>query len=89
MAFGAEKDRILRMILRHAVRLACFGVALGLASSLFLARLIAGMLVGVRPLDPLSLSTAALLLLLTAIVAALAPARRATRVEPMLALRAE
>jgi predicted permease len=89
MAFGAEKGVILRTVLEHAAKLACCGIATGLALSLMLARLVASMLVGVRPTDPLSLGVAALLLLLTALAAAFAPGWKATRVDPMAALRAE
>lgn len=89
MAFGAEKNMILKMVLWHAAKLACWGIALGLALSLALTRLITSMLVGVHAADPLSLGIAAALLLLTAAVAALAPAWRAAQVDPMVALRAE
>jgi ABC-type antimicrobial peptide transport system permease subunit len=89
MAFGAEKTKILRMILWHAAKLACYGVALGLVLSLALTRLISSMLVGVSAFDPVSLSVAVALLMVTAAVAALAPAWRAAQVDPMAALRAE
>jgi putative ABC transport system permease protein len=89
MAFGAEKSTILRNVLKHAARLACFGIGAGVAMSLLLARLVTGMLVGVHPMDPLSLATAAFLLLLTALAAAFAPGWKATHVNPMVALRAE
>jgi putative ABC transport system permease protein len=89
MAFGAEKKTILRMILVHAAKLACWGIALGLVLSFVLTRLITSMLVGVRAVDPLSLLVATGLLLITAAVAALAPAWRAAQVDPMVALRAE
>jgi ABC-type antimicrobial peptide transport system permease subunit len=89
MAFGAEKAKILRMILWHAAKLAYYGVALGLGLSLALTRLISSMLVGVSAFDPLSLSVAVALLVVTAAVAALAPAWRAAQVDPMVALRAE
>ena len=89
MAFGAEKGTILRMVLLHAAKLACCGLALGFLVSQMAARLITSMLVGVRPADPVSLTVAATLLLLTAAVAALAPAWRAAHVDPILALRAE
>jgi putative ABC transport system permease protein len=89
MALGAEKTSILKMILWHAAKLACWGIVLGLVFSVAVARLIATMLVGVRAIDPLSLSAAALLLLLTAAVAAIGPAWRASRVDPMVALHSE
>jgi ABC-type antimicrobial peptide transport system permease subunit len=89
MAFGAERKTILRMILVHAAKLACWGIGLGLILSLVLTRLITSMLVGVRAMDPLSLSVATALLLITAAAAALAPAWRAAQVDPMVALRAE
>ncbi len=89
MAFGAEKKEILRMILWHAAKLACWGIALGCILSVALTRLITSMLVGVRAVDPVSLSLATVLLLTTAAVAALAPAWRAAQVDPMVALRAE
>ncbi len=89
MAFGANRAVILRGILRHAAMLACIGIAVGLVLSLMLARLVAAMLVGVNPIDPISLSGASLLLLLTALAAASAPGWKATHVDPLAALRAE
>jgi predicted permease len=89
MAFGAEKGAILRGVLIHAAKLACFGIAAGFVISFILARLVTGMLVGVGPMDPLSLGTAALLLFLTALAAAFGPGWKATHVNPMVALRAE
>ncbi len=87
MAFGAERSAILSAVLVHAAKLACYGIAVGLALSLMLARLLTSMLVGVRPADPVSLCVASLLLLLTALAAALAPGWRATHVDPIVALR--
>jgi ABC-type antimicrobial peptide transport system permease subunit len=87
MAFGAERGAILGAVLGHATRLAFYGIAAGLVLSLMLARLVASMLVGVRPTDPVSLCVASLLLLLTALAAALAPGWRATHIDPMVALR--
>jgi putative ABC transport system permease protein len=87
MAFGAEKGMVLRMILLHAAKLACWGIALGLALSLAITRLISSMLMGVHAMDPLSLAVAATLLLVTAAVAAATPAWRASQVDPMVVLR--
>jgi predicted permease len=89
MAFGAERGTILRSVLGHASRMACVGIVLGVALSVTLARMVQSMLVGVRPWDPVSLGMVAMLLLLTALTAALAPGWSATRVDPMVALRAE
>ena len=89
MAFGADRRAILSGILRRAALLAGCGIGLGLAVSFGLARLVASMLVGVRPVDPLSLATAALLLLATGMVAAFAPGWKATRIDPLKALRTE
>ncbi|HEY1963809.1 MAG TPA: FtsX-like permease family protein, partial [Acidobacteriaceae bacterium] len=89
MAFGAEKAVILRTVLEHAAKLACCGIAVGLVLSVILARLVTSMLVGVRPLDPVSLGLASLALFLTALAAALGPGWKATHVDPMVALRAE
>jgi ABC-type lipoprotein release transport system permease subunit len=69
--------------------MACVGIVLGVALSVTLARMVQSMLVGVRPWDPVSLGMVAMLLLLTALTAALAPGWSATRVDPMVALRAE
>ena len=89
MAFGAERSVILGSVLKHAGKLACYGIMVGLLLSLVLGRLVAGMLVGVRPTDAVSLWAAASLLLLTALLAAFAPSWKATHVNPMTALRAE
>ena len=89
MAFGAEKATILSTILQHAAKLACCGILFGLVLSPGhrTARLVTSMSVGIIPIDPLSLIMASALLLITAIAAAFAPGYKATRVEPMTALR--
>jgi predicted permease len=89
MAFGAERSAILYTVLKHAAQLACCGIGAGFMLSLGATRLVTTMLVGVRPMDPVSIAVAASLLLLTALGAALAPGWRAIRVDPMAALRAE
>jgi putative ABC transport system permease protein len=89
MAFGADKIAILRGILRHAALLACLGIAAGAALSLMLTRLVMAMLVDVRPVDPVSLGGAALLLAATAMLAAAAPGWKAAKVNPVEALRAQ
>ena len=87
MTFGAERESILRMVLQQVLVLAAVGIAAGFAASLVAGRLIASMLSGVTPTDPVSLGAAIAVMLLAAICAALVPARAASRVEPMRALR--
>ncbi len=89
MAFGAERGTILRSVLRHAARMACVGIVIGLALSAALARLVENMLVGVKPIDPVSLGLVSTVLLITALGAGLGPGWSATRVNPAVALRAE
>jgi putative ABC transport system permease protein len=89
MALGAERARVMRMVVGQGLRLAGAGLALGLVGSLALTRVLSSMLFGVSPTDPATLATAALLLAATALVASAIPARRATRVDPMVALRYE
>jgi predicted permease len=89
MAFGAERGAILRSVLGHATKLAAMGVVIGVGLSLMLTRLVTSMLAGVKPMDPVSLGMVSVLLLLTALGAALAPGWSATRTDPMVALRAE
>jgi ABC-type antimicrobial peptide transport system permease subunit len=75
-----------RMILREGVSLAVAGTAIGLVGALVLSRLMTGLLYGVRPTDPLTFAGVALLLLAVAVCACYIPARRATRVDPIVAL---
>jgi putative ABC transport system permease protein len=89
MALGAERAGILRMVLAQGAGLAVVGVAVGLVASLGLTRLIAGLLFGITATDPATLVSISALLVAVAVVASLVPARRATRVDPMIALRAE
>jgi len=89
LAFGATRDQVLRGVLARAVSIACYGILLGVVFSLILTRLVTGMLVGVRPIDPVSLSAAAALILLMSLIAGLAPSWKAMRVQPMTVLRSE
>ena len=88
-ALGAAPRQTLLMIVRHGLGLAVAGVGLGLAGAGAAGPLLSRFLYGVSPWDPTTLSLAPLLLLGAAIAAALVPARRATRVHPMVALRSE
>ncbi len=89
MALGAERHRVLADVLRQGFGLAAAGLAAGLVAALALARLITGLLFGVSASDPPAFGAASLLLLATALLASYLPARRATRVDPMGALRTE
>ena len=87
MALGAARSEVLSMILRQGLRLVCIGLALGAVGALSLSRLMAGLLFGIRPHDGATFALTALLLLLIATLACLVPARRASSVDPMVALR--
>jgi putative ABC transport system permease protein len=87
MALGAHRRDVLSMVLRHGLGLALAGVALGLLAAFVLARLIASLLFQVSSADPPTFSLVPLLLIGVAALACYLPARRATRVEPLVALR--
>jgi putative ABC transport system permease protein len=89
VALGASSREVLRMILGQGTTTILIGVAFGLAFSLALTRVGASMLFGVTATDPLTFSGVILLLVSAALLACYIPARRATRVDPMIALRYE
>jgi len=89
LALGAHRQQVRAMVLRQATRLAIFGVIIGVTASLALSRLVKSMLYGLQPTDPISIIGAATLLLAVALIASWIPALRASRVEPMEALRHE
>ncbi len=89
MALGAEPGEILRLVLGHGMRLAGMGAAAGLVVSLVFSRLLQNQLFHVSAFDPLTFALMALVLVAAALLASYIPARRATRVDPMVALRYE
>ena len=89
LALGATRTQILKMILRQGLALAVAGTAVGLVGALIVSHLMAGLLYGVRPTDPVTFAGVAILLIGIALLACYLPARRAMRVDPMMALRCE
>lgn len=89
MALGATHRNVLGMVLADAAKLLALGVALGLAGTLAMGRLLRGLLIGVGPADPFALAMAITVLCSVALLASYIPARRATKVDPMVALRYE
>jgi predicted permease len=89
LALGAQRSDVVRLVLRHGMKMALSGVALGLVAALGLTRLMTEMLYGVSATDPLTFAILAAVLSIVALVACAVPALRATRVDPIVALRAE
>jgi putative ABC transport system permease protein len=89
LALGADKREIFRLIIGHGMRLALVGVAIGVPSALALTRLMGEMLSGVSRTDPVTYIAVVGILVISALLASYLPARRATRVDPIVALRAE
>jgi putative ABC transport system permease protein len=89
MALGAQARDVLALILKQGVKLTLSGIGVGLAAAFALTRWLESLLFGVRPTDALTFAAIALLLLLVALLACWIPARRATKVDPLIALRTE
>src|SRR6202042_826346 len=89
MALGAQRSDVMRLVLGDGAKMALIGVAAGIAAALRLTRLMADELFGVTAQDPLTFVAVAIVLMLVALLACYLPARRAVRVDPMVALRYE
>ena len=89
MALGAQTADVMRLVMRQGLRLVIIGVAIGLLISALAMRVLDATLFGISPTDPLTFGVISLLLGLVAMLACWVPARRATRVDPLVALRHE
>jgi putative ABC transport system permease protein len=89
MALGAQSRDVIRLVFGEGVRMVLIGVATGVGAALGLTRLIGNLLFGVAPQDPLTFAAVAVVLTVVALLACYFPARRAVRVDPMVALRHE
>ena len=89
MALGAQRNDLLRMVVRQGMTLVVLGLTIGLVGALFLARWISSLLFGIEPRDPLTFAGVAAVLTAVAFVACYIPARRTTRIDPIVALRCE
>ncbi len=89
VALGADTEKVLRMVLRQGVGLTGIGVAIGIAAGALVSQVLRSLLFGISTIDPVTFAGTAVLFLAIAVAASYGPARRATRVDPMSALRAE
>jgi putative ABC transport system permease protein len=89
MALGASRGDMLKLVVRQGMLLTGIGLAIGLSASLGLNRLLANLLFGVKTTDPVTYAAVAIILISVALLATYIPARRATKIDPVVALRYE
>jgi ABC-type antimicrobial peptide transport system permease subunit len=89
MALGARRAEVVWLVLRQSVRLTSIGIVFGLIAAAAVTRSVQGMLYGLSPVDPVTLLTVSLVFVPVAALASYVPARRATAVDPLVALRCE
>lgn len=89
MALGAQKSDVLQLVIQQGLKLVAIGIVIGISGAVALTRLLRSLLFGIQPDDPLTFIAIAFLLLLVTLIACWIPARRATKVDPMIALRCE
>lgn len=89
MALGAQAGDVLKLVLRNGMVLALVGVLIGLGGAFALTRVMTSLLFGITPTDAVTFGTVSVLLMLVALLACYIPARRATKVDPLMALRYE
>jgi putative ABC transport system permease protein len=89
MALGAQRSDVLWLVMKEGAKFSMLGITLGLAGAFFVARLLSTQLYGISPVDSITYISVALIVALVAMAACYVPARRAMRVDPMVALRYE
>jgi putative ABC transport system permease protein len=89
LALGAQPGNVLRLVMLGGMRVAVVGIVIGVGAAFMLTRLLEKMLFGITPNDPLTFVTVTVVLAAAALAASLIPARRATKVDPLVALRCE